>query len=73
MDTQYCSVCVKKLTPPFFLQDASSLPSFKVFATCYICKEKSYTNRLKKKRLALQEIDPNISPPFAQRRVTSTS
>jgi hypothetical protein len=69
MDTQYCSVCFKKLTPPFFLQDASSLPSSKVFATCYICREKSRTNRLKKKRPALQEIDPNIGPP-TQRRTT---
>jgi len=69
MDTRYCSVCVKKLSPPFFLRDASSLPSSKVFATCYICREKSR----KEKRPALQEIDPNIGPPLAQRRATSTS
>src|SRR5579862_8815669 len=69
MDTRYCSVCVKKLSPPFFLRDASSLPSSKVFATCYICREKS----CKKKRPALQEIDPNIGPPSARRRATSTS
>jgi hypothetical protein len=73
MDTRVCSACFKKLTPPFFLQDASSLPSSKVFATCYICREKSRTNRLKKKRPALQEIDPNIGPPSARRRATSTS
>ncbi len=72
MDTRYCSVCVKKLTPLFFLQDTSSLPSSKVFATCYICREKANL-RNKKKRSALQEIDPNIGPPPAQRRATSTS
>ena len=49
--------CFQKLTPPFFLQDASSLPSS---ATCYICKEKF----CKKKRPTLQEIDP------ARRRAT---
>ena len=68
MDTRYCSACVKKLSPPFFLRDASSLPSSKVFATCYICREKS-----RKKRPALQEIDPNIGPPLARRRATSIS
>ena len=47
--------------------------SSKVFATCYICRGKSRTNRLKKKRPALQEIDPNIGPPSARRRATSTS
>ena len=68
MDTRYCSIYIKKLSPPFFLRDASSLPSSKVFATCYICKEKS-----RKKRPALQEIDPNIGPPSARRRATTTS
>jgi len=72
MDTRYCSVCVKKLSPPFFLRDASSLPSSKVFATCYPCREKA-NMRNKKKRSALQEIDPNIGPPPAQRRATSIS
>src|SRR5271168_3385597 len=73
MDTRYCSVCIKKLTPPFFLQDASSLPSSKVFATCYICREKNRIWRNSRKRPALQEIDPNIGPPPAQRRATSIS
>ena len=72
MDTRFCSVCVKKLSPPFFLQDASSLPKSKVFATCYLCREKANMQN-KKKRSALQEIDPNISPPPAQRRATLIS
>src|SRR5271167_1279692 len=69
MDTRYCSACVKKLSPSFLFQDASSLPPSKVFATCYICREKSR----KKKRPALQEIDPNIGPPSTRRHATSTS
>ena len=73
MDTRYCSVCIKKLTPAFFLEDASSLPSSKVFATCYICREKNRIWRNSRKRPALQEIDPNIGPPSAQRWATSTS
>src|SRR5271163_932027 len=73
MSTRYCSVCIQKRTPPFFLQDVSSLPSSKVFATCYVCREKRRTNRPSKKRPALQEIDPNIGPPPAQRRATSIS
>jgi hypothetical protein len=73
MSTRYCSVCIQKRTPSFFLQNASSLPSSKVFATCYICREKRCTNRPSKKRPALQEIDPNIGPPSARRRATSTS
>src|SRR6202035_4281887 len=73
MDTQYCSICIKKLSPPFFLRDASSLPSSKVFATCYMCRERGRIQRLKKKRPALPEIDPNIGPPSARRRATSTS
>ena len=72
MDTRFCSICVKKLSPPFFLRDASSLPNSKVFATCYTCREKA-NMRNKKKRRALQEIDPNIGPPPAQRRATSIS
>jgi hypothetical protein len=66
-------MCLNKLSPPFFFEDASSLPSFKVFATCYICKEKNRIQRVKRKRPALQEIDLNISLPFAQRRATLTS
>src|SRR3982074_2715299 len=69
MDTRYCSTCIKKLSPLFFLRDASSLPPSKVFATCYICREKSR----KKRRPALQEIDPNTGPPPTRRRATSTS
>src|SRR5271165_892761 len=69
MDTRYCSACVKKLSPSFFFRDASSLPPSKVFATCYICREKSR----KKKRPALQEIDPNIGPPSTRQHATSTS
>jgi hypothetical protein len=73
MALRYCTKCIQKLSPPFFLQDESSLPSSKVFVTCYICREKSRINRLSKKRPALQEIDPNIGPPPARRRATSTS
>src|ERR1700722_8653885 len=73
MALRYCSRCVQKLTPPFFLEDASSLPSSKIFATCYICREKNRIQRNSRKRLALQEIDPNIGPPSAQRRATSAS
>jgi hypothetical protein len=72
MDTRFCSQCVKRLSPPFFLQDASSLPSSKVFATCYICRERR-AGQKKRKRPALQEIDPNIGPPPTQRRATSIS
>jgi hypothetical protein len=70
MDTRYCSSCIKRLSPPFFLQYASSLSSSKVFATCYLCREKS---REKRKRPNLQEIDSNIGPPSVRRRATSTS
>src|SRR5436305_11583886 len=73
MALRYCSKCVQKLTPPFFLEDASSLPSSKIFATCYICREKNRIQRNSRKRPALQEIDPNIGPPSARRRATSTS
>jgi hypothetical protein len=73
MALRYCSKCLQKLTLPFFLRDASSLPSSKVFATCYVCREKTCKYRALKKRPALQEIDPNIGPPPAQRRATSTS
>ena len=73
MALQYCSKCIRKLTPPFFLQDASSLPSSKVFATCYMCRERACKYRASKKRPALQEIDPNIGPPPAQRRATLIS
>src|SRR5208283_5054138 len=69
MDDRYCSMCLNKRSPPFFFRDASSLPPSKVFATCYICREKSR----KKKRPALQEIDPNIGPPSTRRHATSTS
>ena len=74
MALRYCSRCIQKLAPPFFLKDASSLPSSKVFATCYVCREKGRRMlQNKKKRPALQEIDPNIGPPSARRRATSTS
>ena len=73
MSTRYCSICIQKRTPPFFLGNASSLPSSKAFATCYICREKRRKDKLLKKRPALQEIDLNISPPSARRRATSTS
>jgi hypothetical protein len=70
MDARYCSTCVKKLSPPFFLQDAIALPQSKVFATCYICREKKRLHLRKRKSTALQELDSldsNIPPP-AQRR-----
>ena len=54
---------MKKLSPLFFLQDASSLPSSKAFATCYVCRENNRMRRMLKKRPTLQEIDPNIGPP----------
>jgi hypothetical protein len=73
MALRYCSKCVQKLTPPFFLEDASSLPSSKIFATCYICREKNRIQRNSRKRPSLQEIDPNIGPPSARRCATSTS
>src|SRR6266487_2519504 len=73
MALRYCSKCLQKLTPSLFLQDASSLPSSKVFATCYVRREKARKYRASKKRPALQEIDPNIGPPPAQRRATSIS
>ena len=50
----------------------SSLPNSRVFATCYICREKS-TLQTKRKRTALQEIDSNISLPPVQQRATSIS
>jgi hypothetical protein len=73
MALRYCSKCLQKLTPLPFLQVASSLPSSKVFATCYVCREKNCIYRASKKRPALQEIDPNIGPPPTRRRATSTS
>ena len=38
-----------------------------------MCRERGRIQRLKKKRPALQEIDPNISLPFVQQRATLTS
>src|SRR3984957_8416936 len=73
MDGRYCSMCLNKRSPLFFLWDASSLPSSKAFSICYICREKNRIWRINKKRPALQEIDPNIGPPSTQRRATSTS
>jgi hypothetical protein len=67
----FCTICLQRPAPPFFLKDASSLPSSRVFATCYPCRERRSIQR--KKRPALQEIDPNIGPPPAQRRATSIS
>jgi hypothetical protein len=71
MAARYCSVCIKKLSPPFFLRDAIALPQSKVFATCYICRERRRLHPPKRKRTALQELDPNIPPP-AQRRALPT-
>jgi hypothetical protein len=68
----FCTICLQRPAPLFFLKDASSLPSSKVFATCYPCREK-VKMRYNRKRSALQEIDPNIGPPPAQRRATSIS
>jgi hypothetical protein len=68
----FCTICLQRPAPPFFLKDASSLPSSRVFATCYPCRERR-SIQSKKKRPALQEIDPNIGPPPAQRRATSIS
>jgi hypothetical protein len=68
----FCTICLQRPAPPFFLKDASSLPSSRVFATCYPCRERR-SIQSKKRRPALQEIDPNIGPPSAQRRATSTS
>src|SRR5580692_4051638 len=71
MDTRYCSACMKKLSPPFFFRDASSSPSSRVFATCYVCREKRRVYTASKKRPALQELYPNVSAPPARRRATS--
>jgi len=73
MDTSYCSKCLNKRSPSFFLRDASSSPSSRVFATCYICRKKDSLYQTKRKRPALQEIDPNIGPLPAQRLATSIS
>src|SRR5271167_401789 len=73
MDHRYfCTICNKRPAPPFFLKDASSSPSSKVFATCYPCREKVNIQK-KRKRTALREIDPNIGPPPTQRRATAIS
>src|SRR5450432_444468 len=73
MDHRYfCTMCNKRPAPPFFLKDASSSPSSKVFATCYPCREKVNIQK-KRKRTALRELDPNIGPPPTQRRATSIS
>jgi hypothetical protein len=63
MDNRYCSTCLKKLCPSFFLEDALALPQSKAFATCYICREKSCLQQ--RKRKALADIHPNI--PLTQR------
>jgi hypothetical protein len=66
MDHRYfCTICNKRLALPFFLKDVSSLPSSKVFATCYPYREKVNIQK-KKKRSALREIDLNISSLPAQ-------
>jgi hypothetical protein len=62
IDTQFCSKCFKKLSPLFFLWDIFALSS-KVFAICYICREKNYIDRTFKKRYTIHKLDPNISPP----------
>jgi len=63
MDNRYCSTCLKKLCPSFFLEDALALPQSKAFATCYMCREKSRLQQ--RKRKALADIHPNI--PLTQR------
>ena len=60
MDSRYCSVCIQKLLPSFFLENASALPQSKTFVTCYIYREKA---RERRKRLALQELDSNVRRP----------
>jgi hypothetical protein len=72
MATRYCTACLNKLSLPLFLRDASSLEGSKVFATCYLCREKVRI-WYNKKRSALQEIDPNIGPPPAQQCATLIS
>lgn len=62
MDAWYCSVCIKKVLPSLFLEDAVALPQSKIFATCYICREKGRLRR--RKRKALAETDLNIPPPL---------
>ena len=71
MDTRFCSTCLKKLSPLFFLRDVFALPSSKVFTTCYVCREKSCIDRALKKRRTLHELDSNIGPPPAKRQTTS--
>jgi len=71
MDTRYCSACLLRLSPLFFLRDAFALPSSRVFATCYVCREKNRISKASKKRSALLEIDPNIGPPPTRQRATS--
>jgi hypothetical protein len=68
----FCTICLQRPTLPFFLKDASSLSSSKVFATYYPCRERRSIQR-KKKRPSLQEIDPNIGPPPTKRHATSIS
>jgi hypothetical protein len=40
------------------------LPQSKVFATCYIYREKKHLHLQKRKRTTLQELDSNIPPPI---------
>src|SRR5580692_4176070 len=71
MGPPLCSKCLKKLSPLFFLRDTFALPSSKVFATCYVCREKICIDRALKKRHTLHELDSNIGPPPAKRQTTS--
>jgi hypothetical protein len=62
MDCKYCSACLNKRLLSYFVENATALPNSKVFATCYMYREKTKARRLKK-RPALKELDSNVRHP----------
>ena len=66
MSSKYCSSCIQKLPPSYFLKDTLASPTSRVFSTCIQCRGKSKASS--KKRAALQSLDPNIQPAKRVRR-----
>ena len=59
-----CSTCNKTLPPSSFLANASADPESRVFATCFLCRERSRSNSAKRK--ATQLLGPPRPPPRPQ-------
>lgn len=66
MSSKYCSSCIQKLPLSRFLKDPLAGPTSRVYSTCIQCRGK--TKASKRKRTALQALDPNIQRAKRVRR-----